>query len=1141
MTIRITRNAAGNCINFIGSSMPAYFNACLSGEVDPDDNTKVNIINDVQSEAQGQTRYEFYQIPYTELSDKDGAQFASAQEAADYVTSQGNVIGERGDVGRDLTGVAVDFRLDPTQTSIIMDNGSQWGVNTIKAVANADGTIHIKSIGQGIPTGSEEPADNTLWQALDHKLVSIDSNAVTGGLNDVVNALNELFEVGAYESVVANDPVPTYIIDATGTATTGSIVGTNGIDPDGTAIFGSDAANALNGYKTTDTISNNGEYFTFDIRNEGKIGFGLVLSSTAYSAGAYATGSNTTYIDPTTFGTTNSEHSGFQWSHWLHPTNSGSWTTFGAKTGYIQGPAWYNADNDFESRNEWLAGDSVTIRVGIDEYRYLYVSSLQDDDTTWILHARSNYTVPADFEAHLGIKVGDTDAVLYTQPKVHEIDATAPTMYFRWIESPDGNYEYPLFATAEEAEWWDQEKGGSGTSHTHVYTDDPTFTSWHMPDTTVAMTATEPPEGTSWGSLNGQLLEYTEITSLTDAQQIPAAYTAQTIEVDEGAAVNISTQPSGAGYTTTLTDNDTSGLTLSGGTITGTAPTVTSDNVVNPSDDYTFTVTRTNSFGSSTGTLTVRVINLTAPTVVSISGFTWEATSTALAATDRLDDGSVVSIDDTVADGRRLIIPQLWVESYILPSLVASGDEVYMGVAASGASWTTLTEADFDLYLKWEYTSSTSHTVTLGGSSLTSQSISINSLTDAFYDYAFEMDGTDAHIIACNANAINTEPAVNDGGVFSNTLTKSSMTAPITIHFGANSTQMDYATTYLSEIDIPAGTASTSWTKALDFSGSSERAEQQQAGNGSCAIRMSGTNNQVSAPTTSGNTVSAGHPWATACVFKTDGHNSTQHVWNFGEGTSSTNDNIYLSLNGNGNPIFGWGRSSDYNEVILGNGFTTTTGTSKWWGFYIAHNGTRYGSGVTAQQLADAFDIRIMHYSGGSWQFAGVSGSYADSVGNRSTLTNWQRTGSSTGARMNRGFSGDFTVGGLGPDRSFHGKVASMVVTTLRCGVAMPSDAEITAMVTDPITWVADYKAGNDYRLPSATTVVENNFQIGNTSSTWNPAQATQIWLMGDGSTDSYSNMIRNQINPSDQTYTKLNMISMVSNDIENVTIAGLT
>lgn len=46
---------------------------------------------------------------------------------------------------------------------------------------------------------------------------------------------------------------------------------------------------------------------------------------------------------------------------------------------------------------------------------------------------------------------------------------------------------------------------------------------------------------------------------------------------------------------------------------------------------------------------------------------------------------------------------------------------------------------------------------------------------------------------------------------------------------------------------------------------------------------------------------------------------------------------------------------------------------------------------------------------------------------------------------------------------------------------------------------------------------------------------------MGDGNLDSYSNMIRNQINPYDQNYTRLVLNSMESNDIETVSIPGLS
>ena len=161
MTIRITRNAAGNCLNFIGSSMPAYFNACLSGSVDATDDTRVNVVNDIQTanDPNAEIRYEFYQIPFTEFADKDGNPFANAQETADYITAEGNVLGVS-DTGTDLNGITVNFRLDQTSTSIIMDNGAAFGVNTIKAVPDTDGTIHIHAIGAGVPADSSEPDDH---------------------------------------------------------------------------------------------------------------------------------------------------------------------------------------------------------------------------------------------------------------------------------------------------------------------------------------------------------------------------------------------------------------------------------------------------------------------------------------------------------------------------------------------------------------------------------------------------------------------------------------------------------------------------------------------------------------------------------------------------------------------------------------------------------------------------------------------------------------------------------------------------------------------------------------------------------------------------------------------------------------------
>ena len=111
-----------------------------------------------------------------------------------------------------------------------------------------------------------------------------------------------------------------------------------------------------------------------------------------------------------------------------------------------------------------------------------------------------------------------------------------------------------------------------------------------------------------------------------------------------------------------------------------------------------------------------------------------------------------------------------------------------------------------------------------------------------------------------------------------------------------------------------------------------------------------------------------------------------------------------------------------------------------------------------------------------------------------------------------------------------------MVVTTLRVNQPMPTDTEIKAMITDPVSWLADYKVGQAFR-PNYLSTDHSNFAIG----TETCYRATQVWLMGDGTTDSYANGIRNQAGPEDQNNTKMQLNSMVSNDIQTVNISGLT
>ena len=104
---------------------------------------------------------------------------------------------------------------------------------------------------------------------------------------------------------------------------------------------------------------------------------------------------------------------------------------------------------------------------------------------------------------------------------------------------------YPLFASTEEAEYYDTEAGGSGTYHSHVYADDPTNTTWYMPDTNAVHNGTFAP--VSDLTLGQPAIR---VTSLSNSDLSTYADTSFTI--DEGQTINIQTQPQDTGYTATF-------------------------------------------------------------------------------------------------------------------------------------------------------------------------------------------------------------------------------------------------------------------------------------------------------------------------------------------------------------------------------------------------------------------------------------------------------------------------------------------------------------------------------------------------------------------------------------------------------------
>ena len=88
---------------------------------------------------------------------------------------------------------------------------------------------------------------------------------------------------------------------------------------------------------------------------------------------------------------------------------------------------------------------------------------------------------------------------------------TPITLNYRYIQGIDSSisdteyFYYPLFATQEEANYYDSINGGSGTSHTHTFTDDLSGSTWYMPTNGGTHQGTEAPTGN----------DYTEIPSTT--------------------------------------------------------------------------------------------------------------------------------------------------------------------------------------------------------------------------------------------------------------------------------------------------------------------------------------------------------------------------------------------------------------------------------------------------------------------------------------------------------------------------------------------------------------------------------------------------------------------------------------------------
>ena len=1155
--VKIYSVVSKGCIFFDGTTVQPKFLGTVLAEPHPTlDNRIVIFRTDRQSRTDSAAfRKIFRKLKIGRIQNVYGEDLVddlgyTRDQVVDYINAEAN----KTDVvtsGQSFTvGSSLDFIRDETNTSILFSNGDHHGVNSVRAEVKENGLIGI------FPARG----DVELYE-VDASIITINSTAPAGTAQSVADALNALFTVSATPAPLA---IPTFQLEDGEALSTVSI--DTAIDTDGMI------RNLTDGTKyhgprlyTTETINEPGEYFTFEALNT-VAGGGPLLGLGLYDASDES--NDLDEIQATDL--SNSGNHGYWWSLWLYNYTgySAPWTTYGSNSGLNYGPGWNGpvADqfrySDAEKGFREPENAPAKFRVGITSEGFAGVWYYDQENPLlshgygartngWILIARSSAPLPQG-EYGLLVKL-PTDSVQIVPGSFERfatIDAEdnnlpAPELFYRYIESPDGVFHYPLFSTAAEANYVSTD----GQSHSHVYPDDSTQTTWYMPgashgdDTTTYAVdddgrPTDFPGGYDENGDPVDAISWTEIVSLTDAMQVPPQFYGLPLSVNELESVIYQTQPVDTPYVTTISGLPAGLVDAGGGVIMGTAPEVGGegvDNVTLPSQDFTVNVTRTNTFGSSTGQLTITVANLTVPNDPP-AGFT--LVSGSLNQDGSLASNSVVGIDDGLAVGKRYVVPQLWAETNVLSQIDGSLDKAYFGVPATDAVWGSVNfHEDFDAVVRWEWLSGSSHrsSVSVANSS-NANHITVSSLASAYYAYAIEWDGTDLSVIRSTSLSDLRTKHVSEfdaSEVYTEAnYTNQSGTLPLAFATKTGGSML-ITTDGMEIIDIPAEPVSnlTPWTKALDFSGSSERAVQVSTSSAVNPMMMNGLAGPTVALPNDGKTanVSNARPWATACVFKYDGNNSNQHIWNQGEGVGG--DNIYLRMSANGYLYFGWGRDGQgVNECSLGGALDT----SKWFGVYIGFTGSRLSAGdATPANLAKCFDIYLMRLNDAGTAWTTRIGTLTDAEGNRSIASNWTQSG----YKMTQANTGQLSLGGRGANRSFHGKIASFVTTTLRWGdYDMPTKAEAELMITDPKKWEDDYRVGQDVRLGN-----------GPSTSVYNPANilsgygGTQMWLMGDGAFDSYSNMIRNEVYPQDQNYTKLNLISMQSNDIQNVTIPGLS
>ncbi len=585
--IKIYSDTNKGVVFFDGSTIEPKTIGTIDALLHPDNSDEIIIRRTDRTEKDGVTlRKLFTNLNINTVQDKDGVVLTSVgytrQQIVDYINDQATDYQEITPIYLN-TDVSADFRLDPTSTTILEGTGHVYPVNSLQALQD-NGMIKIVSTQGGA----------THFAGLDRTLVTIAGVPVTGGLSDVVNKLNELFTVGAFECVIIGDPYATMVADVGGVDA--AVVATNTIDPSGPDVHAAASATTNGvGIRTTETIDQAGEYFTFDMRSKGIMTFGLIDINDTTGVGDF-----NTFLD----GVTNDRGAGLKFGHSFHSSTGAPWTYAGEMTATIS--SGWGSFATSQNGIDFFNGDPIKLRVGINADSYLHLDYWDSYASEWIMITRSTTVAIEGQELQAGIKLHDTYGRIYTDPKVHLLEPAAPTMYYRYIESDDGEFTFPLFESTDEAEYYDEYiASGTGTYSEVTFADDPSGKTWYLPTTGSQDKTTVP------SLINAMLAStdpvYTEISSLTNADLVPSAFVGSNYIQQEGTALNIQINPMGMLPYSTNVDVTPAGSGLVWDNVSmlqGTLSDVSEDTT------YTVTVTRANAYGSSVGTFTIQVTDV---------------------------------------------------------------------------------------------------------------------------------------------------------------------------------------------------------------------------------------------------------------------------------------------------------------------------------------------------------------------------------------------------------------------------------------------------------------------------------------------------------------------------------------------------